>query len=129
MMKHYIDSIEHLFFISGKKNHQVCIIVLSILNKCWKIIHCFWNVNSFYKQVGLLIGDVKMYLMSHWLVIINIRVSSCTCELRTDLIFLWIKVSSVIQTISSSHQRENVQFGDKDVYFTSFLTSLLNRSK
>jgi hypothetical protein len=27
MMKHYIDSIEHLFFISGKKNHQVCIIV------------------------------------------------------------------------------------------------------
>jgi hypothetical protein len=24
--------------------------VLSILNKCWKIIHCFWNVNSFYKQ-------------------------------------------------------------------------------
>jgi hypothetical protein len=49
------------------------------------------------------IGDIKMCLTSHWLIIFNIRVSSCACELRTDLIFLWIKVSSVIQTLSAAH--------------------------
>jgi hypothetical protein len=37
-----------------------------------------------------------------------------TCELRIDLIFLWIKVGSVIHTfIRATHQRENVQFGKK----------------
>ena len=42
-------------------------------------------------------------MTSHWLIIFNIRVSSCACELQTDLIFLWIKVSSVIQILSVAH--------------------------
>jgi hypothetical protein len=53
--------------------------------------------------VIVFIGDVKMCLMSHWPIIFNIRVSSCACELRTELKFLWIKVSSVIQTWSVAH--------------------------
>ena len=43
------------------------------------------------------------YRWRHWLIIFNIRVSSCACELQTDLIFLWIKVSSVIQILSVAH--------------------------
>ena len=45
----------------------------------------------------------QLCLTSHWPIIVNIRVSSCACELWTDLIFLWIKVSSVIQTFSVAH--------------------------
>ena len=33
----------------------------------------------------------------------NISVSSCPCELRTDPIFSWVKVSSVIQTLLAAH--------------------------
>ena len=51
-------------------------------------------VEIFKTGVIVFIVDVKIF---------NIRVSSCTCELRTDLIFLWFKVSSVIQTLSAAH--------------------------
>ena len=34
-------------------------------------------------------------------IIFNIRVSSCVYEFWTDLIFLWVKFSSVIQTLSA----------------------------
>jgi len=62
----------------------------------------------------------QMCLRSHWLIIFNIRVSSGACLLRTDLIILWIKVSSVIQTfISGTHQKENVQFANNS-YQTRF---------
>ena len=60
-------------------------------------------VEIFKTGVIVFIGDIKMCLTSHWRIIFNIRVSSCACELRTDLIFLWIKVSSVIQTLSAAH--------------------------
>ena len=46
--------------------------------------YCFyrWHHNVFYCQI-------------EW--------KTCACELRTDLIFLWIKDSSVIQTLSAAH--------------------------
>ena len=60
-------------------------------------------VEIFKTGIIVFIGDVKMCSTPHWPIIFNIRVSSCACELRTDLIFLWIKVSSVIQTLSVAH--------------------------
>ena len=51
------------------------------------------SVDTFKTDVILFIGDVIMCLASDWLI----------RELQTDLIFLWIKVSSVIQTLSSAH--------------------------
>ena len=45
---------------------------------------------------------------SHWPIIVNIRVSSCACGLRNHLLCLWIKVSSVIQTVSAPHIKEKM---------------------
>ena len=62
----------------------------------------------------------QMCFASHWLIIFIIRVSSWACELQTDLIFLWIKVSSVIKTLSvtvAHIQREYVQFANKVISF------------
>ena len=70
----------------------ICNIIVFICN----IIVFICNIIVFICNIIVFIGDVKMCLMSHWSIIFNIKVSSCTCELQTDLIFLWIKVSSVI---------------------------------
>ena len=48
-----------------------------------------------------------MCVSSHWQILFNIRVFSFACELRTELIFLQIKVSSVFQTLSA-HIKENM---------------------
>jgi hypothetical protein len=70
----------------------ICNIIVFICN----IIVFICNIIVFICNIIVFIGDVKMCLMSHWSIIFNIKVSSCTCELQTELIFLWIKVSSVI---------------------------------
>jgi hypothetical protein len=54
------------------------------------------------------ICDLKMCLSSHWPINFNIRISSCACEVQTDLIFLWIKVNSVIQTLSAAEKMSNL---------------------
>ena len=59
------------------------------------VILVLMYVKIFKTSVIIFISDVKMCF--------SISVSSCACELRTDLIFLWIKVSSVIQTLSAAH--------------------------
>jgi hypothetical protein len=59
----------------------------------WVVILVIMYVEIFKTEVIVFIGPIFF----------NITVSSCTCELRTDLIFLWIKVSSVIQTWSAIH--------------------------
>ena len=62
------------------------------MSRSSKLALCFyrWCQNVF---------DVTL---SHWPIIFNIRVSSCACELWTDVKFFFIKVSSVIQTISAA---------------------------
>jgi hypothetical protein len=67
------------------------------------VILVIMYVKIFKTDVIVFIGDVKMCLTSHWLLIFNIRFSSCPFELRTDLIFLWNQVSSVTQTLSVAH--------------------------
>ena len=69
----------------------------------WAVILVIMYIKIFKTGVIGFICDVKMCLTSHWPIIFNIRVSSCAWELQTDLIFLWIKVSSVIQTFSVAH--------------------------
>ena len=68
--------------------------------------YCCWDFQNW--RYCFFIGEVKMCLMSHWLIIFNIRVSSCPCEFRTDVIFLWIKISSGIQTLSAAHIKEKI---------------------
>ena len=51
------------------------------------------SVDTFKTDFIVFMGDVIMCLMSDLLI----------CELRTDLIFLCIKVRSVIQTLSVAH--------------------------
>jgi hypothetical protein len=53
------------------------------------------SVDTFKINAIVFIGDVIMCLTS----------DSPICELRTDLIFLWSKVSSVIQTLSVAHMK------------------------
>jgi hypothetical protein len=65
------------------------------------VILVIMHVKIFKTGVIVFIVDAKMCFSSPWPIISNIRVSSCACELRTDLIFLSIKVSSVIQTLSA----------------------------
>jgi hypothetical protein len=60
-------------------------------------------VKIFKTGVIVFIGEVKICFTSHWPIIFNIRVNSYACELLTDLILLWIKVSSVILTLSAAH--------------------------
>ena len=66
------------------------------------VILVIMYVEIFKTDVIVSISDLKMCLMSHLLIIFNISISSCSCELQTDLIFLWIKVSSVFQTLSEA---------------------------
>ena len=74
----------------------------------WAVILVIMYVEIFKTSVIVFIGDIKMCLMSHWPIIFNIRVSSCTCKLRTDLIFLSSKVRSVIQNLSAAHIKEKM---------------------
>ena len=57
-------------------------------------IFVIMSVEAFRTDVIVFISDVIMCFMSDWPI-------TCACELRSDLIFLWIKVSSVIQTLSA----------------------------
>jgi len=63
------------------------------------------SVEDFRTEVIVFIGDLIMCFTS------DCMINLC---IRTDPIFLWINVSSVIQSfISDTHQRENIQFADK----------------
>jgi len=52
------------------------------------VILVIMYVKIFKTDVIVFIGDVKMCLMSHRAIIFNIIVSSCACELRTNISFL-----------------------------------------
>jgi hypothetical protein len=64
-----------------------------------KWIFLILSVEAFRTEVIVFIGGIIMcftFVIDRW---------TCACELRTDLIFLWFKVSSVIQTLSTAHIR------------------------
>ena len=67
----------------------------------WAGIFVMMSVEAFRTNFIVFIGDGIMCLTSDWPI-------TCTCELRTDLIFLWIKVSWVIQTLSAAHIKERM---------------------
>ena len=83
-----------------KLRHIITSIAASLTERA--VILMIMYVKIFKTGILVFIGDVKMCLTSHWHIIFNIRVSSSPCELRTDIIFLWIKVSSVIRTLSAA---------------------------
>ena len=71
------------------------------------VILVIMYVKIFETGVIVFIGEVKC-------VFFKIRVSSCACKLRTHLIFFVDQGQfSDPDFISSTHRRENVQFGDK----------------
>jgi hypothetical protein len=69
----------------------------------WAMILVIMYVEIFKTGVIVFICDIKICLTSHWPIIFNIRVRSCTWELQPDLILLQIKASSVNQTLSAAH--------------------------
>ena len=90
-------------------------------------------VKIFKTGIIVFMGDVQMCLMTQT---DNFQYRS---QLRTDLTFLWIKVSSVIQTISAAHinpgKMSNLQinsFFQLDLYFSykvSVYTCIWNRDE
>ena len=57
-------------------------------------------MSKFSKLALLILSVTTNVLTLHWPIIFNIIISSCACELRTDLVFLWINVSLMIQKIN-----------------------------
>jgi hypothetical protein len=83
------------------------------------VILVIMYVDIFETSVIVFISDVKMCLIT------QTDIFQYRSQLRTDLIFLWIKVSSVIQTISAAHinpgKMSNLQinsFFQLDLYFS-----------
>ena len=59
----------------------------------------------FITGVIVLIGDIEMCLTSHLPIMFNIS-QFLPMRITNDLIFLWIKVSSVVQILSEAHKGE-----------------------
>ena len=57
----------------------------------------------FITGVIVFIGDIEMWLTSHLPIMFNIS-QFLPMRITNDLIFLWIKVSSVVQTLSEAHK-------------------------